>query len=172
MSLLLNKKNLAFFLDRDGVVNEDRGYVFNKNQIKWKKNIFKALKYICEHNYKIIIVTNQSGIGRGYYKEKDVKILHAWMKNIFLKKKIQNVYFYYAPYYKFSKQKKYRINSNLRKPNPGMIKKAAKKHKILIKKSFLIGDKVTDLKAGKKAGVKSFIVENDIYKQVQRIINP
>ena len=93
------------------------------------------------------------------------------MKNVFFKKKIRNVYFYFAPYYKFSKQKKYKISSNLRKPNPGMIKKAIKEHKILIKKSFLIGDKLTDLKAGKKAGVKSFMVEDDIYKQVKRVIN-
>ena len=72
--------NKAIFLDRDGVINYDYGYVHKIKNFKFKKNVFKAIKFLNKKNYLVIIITNQSGIGRGYYSKKELNILHKWMK--------------------------------------------------------------------------------------------
>ena len=66
-------------MDRDGVINEDLGYVFKKENFIWKKNIFKAIKYINDNNFYVFVITNQSGIGRGFYNEHDLNTLHLWI---------------------------------------------------------------------------------------------
>jgi len=157
-----NKKTKAVFLDRDGVINYDLGYVYKISKFKFKKNVFKALEYINKKKYLAIIVTNQSGIGRGYYSIKDLKILHNWMKQKVRKKNgiINDIFF--APYYEFSKIKFSKKDKLNRKPNIGMIKDAQKKWSIDLKKSFMIGDSLIDKKCAKKAKLK-FIKVNKNY---------
>ena len=153
------EKKKTIFLDRDGVINEDLGYVVRKNKFKWIKNIQKLIKYFNNNNYYTIVVTNQSGIGRGFYSEKDVKHLHKWA-NFQL-----NLYgahiddFYYAPYFSKSKNLKYRKNFFLRKPKIGMIIEAAKKWNIDLKKSIVIGDQLSDIEMAKKLKLKYFLVD-------------
>jgi D,D-heptose 1,7-bisphosphate phosphatase len=134
----------CLFLDRDGVINKDTGYVHKKNDFIWRKGIFKFIKKYNDKNYYVIVITNQSGIGRGYYKETDLIKLNDWIK-----KEIRlyggNVdKIYYAPFYKLSKLMKFRKNRNMRKPNVGMIIKAKKEFNIDISKSLLIGDSEVD----------------------------
>ena len=95
-------KNKEVFLDRDGVINYDYGYVYKINDFKFKKNIFKTIRYLNKKNFLIIVVTNQSGIGRGYYEEKDVLKLHKWMKKKFCEKKVSMIFFIHQ--YKYSKK--------------------------------------------------------------------
>ena len=144
----------ALFLDRDGVVNKDTGYVHNKKDFIWRSNISRFVKNYNDKNYYVFVLTNQSGIGRGYYSERTVKKLHLWVNCTLIKKGAHIDDFYYASYFKDSKIDEYRKNKDLRKPNTGMIKLACKKWNIDIKKSLFIGDQLTDKMAAKKAGIK------------------
>tara|TARA_B100001175_G_C19472240_1_gene622397 strand:- start:202 stop:1383 length:1182 start_codon:yes stop_codon:yes gene_type:complete len=158
------------FLDRDGVINEDFGYVASKIRFRWKKNIIKTIKFLNDNDYRIIVVSNQSGIARGFFKEKDVEHLNSWInyklneQGAFISK------FYYCPYHIDGKIKKYKKKSFLRKPNPGMLLQANKEFKINKNRTFLIGDKYTDILAASRFGIKSQIVKKDIFIQVRNII--
>ena len=139
----VNRKS-ALFLDRDGVINKDTGYVHKKQNFLWRKNIINFIKKYNDKNYYVIIITNQSGIGRGYYTEKDLSKLHEWMCQKIRSKggNIDSIYF--APYFKNSKFAKYRKGKKMRKPDIGMIVKSKKDFKIDIKNSILIGDNDID----------------------------
>lgn len=166
-------KKKCIFLDRDGVINYDFGYVNKKNNFKWKKKIPEAIKLLNDNNYYVIVISNQSGVGRGYYKEKDVNVLHSWInhqlniKGAFIDK------FYYSPYYKLSKFKKYQKNKNLRKPNTGMFKLAIKDFEIIKKRSYFVGDNDSDRLAAKKFKVKYINVDNktNLYSLLKKKLN-
>ena len=165
-------QNKAFFLDRDGVINKENGYVLKYSQFFFLNGVKKAIKYINDNNYLVIILTNQSAIGQGLLDEIKLNKIHQQMtKELFNnnRSKINDIYF--APYFKKSKYQKYRKNSEDRKPNIGMFKKALEKWNIDIKKSFFIGDKKTDYLASKKAHIKFFYrSKGSFYKQVRKII--
>ena len=149
----------CLFLDRDGVINKDTGYVFKQKNFKWRKNIFEFIKKYNDKNYYVIIITNQSGIGRGYYTEKHLLKLHVWMCQKIRSKggNIDGIYF--APYFKNSKFLKYRKGKKMRKPDTGMIDKSKKDFKIDIKKSILIGDNVIDKNTAINSGIKYKILQ-------------
>ena len=142
------------FLDRDGVINEDTGFVSTQKDFIFKKGIINFLKKAQDvHKYKFIIVTNQSGIGRGYFQEQDFKKLMVWLKSILFDKGIEILDVFYCPYHPDFGLGKYKKNSIDRKPAPGMIIKAAKKYNIDLNESVLIGDKLTDVEAAKNANI-------------------
>lgn len=151
----------GLFLDRDGVINKDTGYVHKKQNFIWRKNIFRFIKRYNDKDYYIFVISNQSGVGRGYYKEKDVLNLHDWMVDKIRLNggNIDKVYF--CPYYKHSKNPKFRKGKKMRKPNNGMINKAMKDFDINIKKSLLIGDQDVDRFASIKSGIKYKILQFD-----------
>lgn len=159
------------FLDRDGVLNYDYGYVASTSRFKWKKNVIEAIKFLNNNNYYVIVITNQAGIGKGFFSEKKVLKLHDWINERIFKAGGYISKFYYSPFYKYSAIKKYRQESNLRKPNPGMLIKAFKEFKFLKKKnSFLIGDNITDIEAGINFNINSYFVEGDLRAQVAKIL--
>jgi len=121
----------AVFLDRDDVINKDLGYVHKKNNFIWKKGIFKFIKELNDKNYYVFVVTNQSGIGRGYYTEKDLEKLNCWINNMLYKKGAHIDEFFHPPYFKHSLIKKFRKFLYLRKPNTGMIDLAKKNGKLI-----------------------------------------
>jgi D-glycero-D-manno-heptose 1,7-bisphosphate phosphatase len=149
----------AIFLDRDGVINKDLGYVYKKKDFIWRKHIFKFIKKYNDKEYYVFIVTNQSGIGRGYYTEKDLYKLHSWMLKKFRTKGCKIDHIYFSPYYKYSKIKKYRNQVKMRKPNIGMILEAKKDFNIDIKNSILVGDNITDKLTAIKSGMKYKILQ-------------
>jgi D,D-heptose 1,7-bisphosphate phosphatase len=161
------------FLDRDGVINYDYGYVHTKKKFKWKKNIFNAIKLLNDNSYLVIVVSNQSGVGRGFYSIKDVDALHEWMNNQLISYGAFIDKFYYAPYFEFAKIRKFREGKEFRKPNTGMLKKALREFKIDKKNSFFIGDKDSDRKTAKKFKIKYFNVDNntDLYSLLKTKIN-
>lgn len=165
-------QNKAFFLDRDGVINKENGYVLKYSQFFFLSGVKEAIRYINNKNYLVIILTNQSAVGQGFLTELKLDKIHQkMMKELFnnTRSKINDIYF--APYFKKSKYQKYRKNSEDRKPNIGMFKKALEKWNIDIKKSFFIGDKKTDYLASKKAHIKFFYRDKgSFYKQVRKII--
>ena len=165
-------QNKAFFLDRDGVINKENGYVLKYSQFFFLSGVKEAIRYINNKNYLVIILTNQSAIGQGFLTELKLNKIHQKMMkelSINTRSKINDIYF--APYFKKSKYQKYRKNSEDRKPNIGMFKKALEKWNIDIKKSFFIGDKKTDYLASKKAQIKFFYRDKGpFYQQVRKII--
>ena len=149
------------FLDRDGVINKDYGYVN-----KWEDFIFiagslEALAILSQKKFRIIIVTNQAGIAKGYYTENDFKILTRRFNSFCKDKDIIIFDTFYCPHHIDGVVEKYRKVCNSRKPCSGMFLKAMKKHKINVKDSLMVGDKITDLIASSNAGIEMNFLVNE-----------
>tara|TARA_B100000035_G_C21035576_1_gene570734 strand:- start:4511 stop:5041 length:531 start_codon:yes stop_codon:yes gene_type:complete len=154
------KKTKVAFLDRDGVLNISsikNGYIGYIKDFKWVSGAKRAIKLIKKNNYKVVIVTNQSGIARGYFSLRDVYKLHRFLKNELIKfgTSIDKVYF--CPYHKDGIIKKYKKNSMMRKPNNGMFIKASKVWRIDKKNSFMIGDQKTDIDFAIRSKIKGYL---------------
>ena len=158
-------------MDRDGVLNHDFGYVKEIKDFIWKKNTLKALKFLNNKNYYIFIITNQSGIGRGYYSENQFIKLHKNLKKNLSIKKIFIDDVKYCPHHPFFGKGKYKIKCNCRKPGNKMILDIMKKWNIDKKKSFMIGDKAIDEKCAKKSKLDFYYAKDDLFKQLKKIIN-
>jgi D-glycero-D-manno-heptose 1,7-bisphosphate phosphatase len=164
-------QNKAVFLDRDGVINRDIGYVHKIKDFYWVRGIKKVIKYLKKKNFLLIVITNQSGIARGMYFIKDVKILHNYINEQLLKINCSIDDFYYCPHHPEGIIKKYKKKCKCRKPENAMIKKAIKEWNIDIKKSFMIGDQKTDFLAAKKSKLKFlYIDKNKFFKQIKNLI--
>lgn len=152
----------AVFLDRDGVINKDKGYVHAIKDFEFIEGIFELLRGFQDKGYSLIVITNQAGIGRGYYTEGDFDRLNRWMLSQLKERNIDIEKVYYSPYHPEHGKDKYKKMTYCRKPNPGMILKAKEELKIDLSKSILIGDKETDIEAGIRAGVYMNILVSDI----------
>ncbi|MDK2084127.1 D-glycero-beta-D-manno-heptose 1,7-bisphosphate 7-phosphatase [Aliarcobacter butzleri] len=138
----------ALFLDRDGVVNIEKNYLYKIEDFEFIDGIFETSKYFQDKGYLIIIITNQAGIARGKYTENDYQILTKWMINEFEKKDIKISKVYHCPHHP-----DFSVDCECRKPNIGMIMEAKKEFNIDLASSILVGDKMSDIEAGKKAGI-------------------
>lgn len=164
-----NMENKCVFFDRDNTLIIDQGYTYKTSDLIWKTGAIKAIKYLNRLNYLVIVLTNQSGVARGYFKERDVLKFHNYMnKKLKIDQAIINDFFY-CPFHENAKIKRYKKKSIDRKPNNGMIIKAVKKWSIDIKKSFFIGDSKTDKLAAAKSKIKFLKINkgNDLYKLVK-----
>lgn len=140
--------NKALFLDRDGVVNKEKDYLYKIEDFEFLDGVFEACQYFQSKGYLIIIITNQAGIARGKYTEDDYKVLTKWMKKEFEKNDIRIAEVYHCPHHPdFSGE------CDCRKPNTGMILSATKEFDIDLKKSILVGDKMSDIEAGLTAEI-------------------
>ncbi len=164
------KKKPAAFLDRDGVINYDYGYICNYKDFKFRPGVIKGLQYLSKKKIKIFIVTNQSGIARGFFTEKDLKLLHDRLKKELLKKKIKLDEIKYSPYHPKGIIKKFAKNHKSRKPNNLMINQLLKKWHIDIKKSFMIGDKLSDQKCAKKSKLYFEFAKKNFFTQIKSIL--
>ena len=140
--------NKALFLDRDGVINKELNHLIDIDQFVFFEDVFDVCRYFQKKNYLIIIITNQSGIARGYYTEHDFQTLTKWMLSEFTKNKIKISAVYHCPHHPDFNGK-----CNCRKPNIGMITKAKNKFNLNLANSILVGDKDTDIKAAISAGI-------------------
>lgn len=151
----------AIFFDRDGVLNIDKGYVYRIEDFVWVEGAKEALKLVESQGYLSIVVTNQSGIARGYYTISDMQKLHDWMKSDVAQfgGKIDD--FYFCPYFKEGIESEFVAADHPdRKPNPGMLLRAADDYNIDLKSSLMIGDKQSDIEAANRAGIKSILFNN------------
>lgn len=171
----------AAFFDRDGTLIEDVHYLDSIDKIKILPNIVGLLHYLQYNNYKLFIVTNQSGVARGYFDEKFVVESSSYLQDLFAK---QNIFFeqtYFCPHLPTSfniwgqlKYNKYLVNCACRKPQPGLILQAANDFNIDLSQSLMFGDKISDIEAGKAAGCKSFYIEHFLESQglfPERVLN-
>ena len=160
----------AVFLDRDGVINYDYGYVNKIKDFKFKKGVLAGLKYLIKNRYFIFIVTNQAGIAKGKFKEKDFLKLHLYLKKKLSK---ENIFFddiQYCPYHPKGKIKKYRKKTNLRKPGNKMVENIFKKYLIIKNKSFMIGDNLSDKLCAKKSGLNFFYAKDNFDSQIKKVL--
>lgn len=151
----------AVFLDRDGVVNYDTGYVKSSDEIQLIPGAAEAIKYLNEKQYLVFIVTNQSGIGRGFYDVDDYTLVHAHIENLLKAQgaRIDDVRF--CPFHPDAKHEAFRGEHAWRKPSAGMLFSIMDEWPILQRDSILIGDKDTDIMAAEKAGVKGHLFSGD-----------
>ena len=150
--------NKAVFLDRDGNIIHDPGYLSDLKKFRFYKNSVKGLKLLQDSGFKLIVLTNQSGVARGFYGEDFVKATHKYMDKLLAAHNVKIDAYYYCPHHVDAQVKKYKMDCECRKPKTGMIDMAVKKFKIDLKQSWSIGDKLTDVKLGKNAGTKTVLV--------------
>lgn len=148
----------ALFLDRDGVLNEDRGYVHRWEDFCWIPGAREAVAAFNARNWWVFVVTNQSGVGRGYYPEADVLALHARMEADLAAAGARIDAFYHCPFHPEALEDRYRHpDPPDRKPNPGMLLRAMADWPVDAARSVMVGDKAIDLEAGRRAGVRSLL---------------
>jgi D-glycero-D-manno-heptose 1,7-bisphosphate phosphatase len=150
--------NKAIFLDRDGVINVDHAYVHKVEDFDFMPGIFELCQYLKGLDYRLIIATNQSGIGRGYYSEDEFLKLSEWMKAKFVDNQCEIDALYYSPYHPEAAQPPYLKNSECRKPAPGMLLQAIKDFELEPMDCAMIGDNETDIQAAKAAGLGRLIL--------------
>jgi len=149
----------AVFLDRDGVITEDPPhYAHRVDQVKIIPGSGEAIRLLNQHDYKVIVVSNQSGVAKGYYQEDDVWKFNAEMKRQLSLEGAHIDAIYYCPHHPDATVNQFRESCTCRKPQPGMLIRAAKEHRINLDASFMIGDKFSDILAGKSAHCKSIFV--------------
>lgn len=185
--------NKAIFLDRDGTINVDKEYLNIIEDFEYLPGVIKGLKLLQDAGYKLIIITNQSGIARGYYTEDDFLKLNEWMVKDLKANGISISKVYYCPHHPESKIERYRVDCDCRKPKLGMYKKAIREFDIDLSQSWTIGDKLRDslicetticrgflisdlekteiIEAVKQEVYKNIEYASDLYEAAKRIVN-
>lgn len=148
------------FLDRDGVINKEVNYLHKIEDFEFTPNCISGLRRIITHGYKIIIVTNQAGIAKGLYTIDEYIELTNWYTEKLLSFGIEILDVYFCPHHPEGITPEYSFDCRCRKPKPGMLELAAQKYSIDLEQSFIVGDKISDLEAGKAFGLsKAYLVE-------------
>lgn len=151
------KARPAVFFDRDGVLNEDIGYLYRPEDFRWIPGAKEAILHYNRQGYLVFVVTNQSGVARGYYQETDVHRLHQWMQNELTDIGAHIDDFFHCPHHPEGKIVDYAIKCDCRKPEAGLIRQAMAKWHTDPSRSFLIGDKPSDMAAAETAGITGYL---------------
>ena len=151
--------NRAVFLDRDGVITQEPPhYTHELSQLELIPKSADAIRLLNGSGFVVIVASNQAGIAHGYYREEDAILFHQAMKENLAKEGAYIDAIYYCPHHPEAKIERYRVDCNCRKPKPGMLTRAEKEWNIDLKQSFIVGDKLSDIEAGERAGCKTIMV--------------
>jgi D-glycero-D-manno-heptose 1,7-bisphosphate phosphatase len=169
-------KKPAAFLDRDGVVNYDDGYIHTSDRIRWMPNAARAIRRLNDAGYLVFFFTNQSGVARGFYTEDDVKALHDWMREELARDGARIDDFRFCPHHPEGTVAGYIGEHHWRKPAPGMLHDLAAHWPVELNGSFVIGDRASDIEAGEAIGVPGFLFSGgdldafvaDVMAQIRR----
>lgn len=162
--------NKAIFIDRDGTINVEKHYLHRIEDFVFLPGAVDGMRMLQDIGYKLIIITNQSGIGRGYYSEKELEVLNNWVVNELERWGVIIDGVYYCPHLPDAKIEKYRMVCNCRKPALGLYEKAIKEHDINIDQSWAIGDKIRDCSICEKSECKGYLIgENEKIEIVNRV---
>lgn len=165
-------KRPAVFIDRDGTINVEKEYLHQPEDFEFIPGVPEALRLLATAGYLIVVVTNQSGVARGFYSEEDVRRLHDHMDALLEREGAMVNAYYYCPHHPDSGFDKYRRDCDCRKPHPGMLLQAAEELKIDLAASWMIGDKRADVEAGKAAGCRSVLVLTGYGLAERRTVSP
>jgi D-glycero-D-manno-heptose 1,7-bisphosphate phosphatase len=164
----------AAFLDRDGVINVDHGYVFEPARLEFTPTAAEGIRLLNQAGYPVLVVTNQSGVARGLYGLTEVEAFHAHLNAALGRAGAQVDGFYYCPYHPEGTVAHFAIEHEDRKPGAGMIRRAMREWDVSAEGSFLIGDKQSDLEAAEAAGIAGYLIEpnvGDLAAQVRAILS-
>lgn len=144
------------FLDRDGVINKDHGYVCSQDRFQWTEQAPEAIRFLNEQGFRVVVITNQAGIARGYYDEIQFSVFMDWIQE-----ELKNIgahidAVYYCPHHPTEGLEKYRQKCDCRKPEPGLLIKAIQEFRPLLEQSFMIGDKESDLQVASRVGLRAY----------------
>jgi len=165
-------KFIAVFLDRDGTINEEVGYLDSLDKLKIIPAAYEAIRLINKSCMKAIVVTNQAGVARGFFTEKFVRQTHEIIQASLLQKRASIDKFYYCPHHPTEGTGIYLQNCNCRKPLPGMLLQAAHDLNIELRSSYMIGDTYRDMETAKKVGVKGILVKTGYGCEVLQDVSP
>lgn len=152
--------NKAVFLDRDGTINKDKHYLYKVEDFEFLPGVMEALRLLYESDYLLIIITNQSGIARGYYSEQDYLALEKWLENKLVANGSPITASYYCPHLPDAEISEYRKECNCRKPKLGMFQQAVDDWNIDLNQSYAIGDRIRDCRISEESGCKGILIGN------------
>ncbi len=153
-----NNEQRAVFLDRDGTIIEEMGYINHFSRIRIFPFAVQAVRLLKDAGWKVVVVTNQAGVARGYFSETELNEMNNWMLDRFARQGAELDALYYCPHHPREGLEKYRMDCNCRKPKTGLIEKAAADLKIDVSRSWIVGDRFSDIELGRRAGMKSVFV--------------
>lgn len=152
------KGRKTVFLDRDGTMNEEVNYLYRPEDLKLIPGVPQAVRQLNEAGFRVVVVTNQAGVARGYYGEEDVKLLHQYLNELLGTKGAHVDAFYYCPHHPEHGIGRYKQECSCRKPGIGMFEAADRDCLADRAKSFMVGDKLIDTEAGHRFGIRSILV--------------
>ncbi len=147
----------AAFLDRDGVLNIDDGYIGTRDRIRWMPGVVTAIRALNDAGYLVFVITNQSGVARGMFSEQDVRDLHDWMRDELQHDGARIDDFRFCPHHAAGSVADYAVDCECRKPKPGMLRDLMSAWPVRAQGSFVIGDKPIDIEAANAAGLPGFL---------------
>jgi D-glycero-D-manno-heptose 1,7-bisphosphate phosphatase len=165
-------KHKAVFLDRDNTLIEDPGYISDPKQVKLLPGAAASLAQLRKMDFKTIVVSNQSGVARGLFTEEALAQIHHQLEKLLADEGAYLDAIYYCPFHPDGTVAKYKMESPLRKPAPGMLLKAAQEHGIDLSESWMIGDSYRDIEAGKRAGCKTILINNPVKPVMKNFLDP
>lgn len=154
-------KQKAIFLDRDGTLNIEKDYLYKIEDFEFLPGVISALRLLQEAGYLLIIITNQSGIAKGYYTEESYQKLNKWMLSALQEQGIKVDGVYYCPHHPEAKIEKYRVDCSCRKPKLGMYEQAVRDYDIDLSISYAIGDKIRDCAICKESSCKGYLIASN-----------
>lgn len=150
----------AVFIDKDGTLIVDMPFNVNPDLIILQEETIEGLKHIKQLGYELIVISNQSGVAHGYFEESDLKQVEEKLQELLSKHNLSLDAFYYCPHHPGGSVERYAIDCESRKPQPGMILRAARDRQIDLNKSWMIGDILHDIEAGNRAGCRTILIDN------------
>jgi D-glycero-D-manno-heptose 1,7-bisphosphate phosphatase len=157
----------AVFLDRDGTISEEVDYLTHEDQLRLIDGVAEAIKSLKDAGFKVVVITNQAGIARGYLSEQALDRIHEALKETLAIHNARLDAIYYCPHHPTEGLARYQVACECRKPGPGMLKRAAGELKLDLSRSFVVGDKLSDLEAGYAVGCRGILVETGYGRQAQ-----
>ena len=158
LSSLTLRNRIAVFMDRDGTITEEMGYLKEPEKLRLIPRSGEAIRSLNEKEILAIVVSNQSGVARGYFSEETVKKIHRKLERLLKKEGAYPDGIYYCPHHPKFGSPQYKKNCNCRKPKPGMLERAARRFNLDLKKCYITGDKVEDIKLARNVGAKGILI--------------
>lgn len=162
----------GIFFDRDGTIIEEKNYLSQTSDLKVLEGVVSGLQKLKHLGMPIYLITNQAGIAHGIFNEEQLRLIHLFLTNKLMESKIKFRATFYCPHHPEAEVSKYRFDCFSRKPNPGLLYQAARFDKLNLKHSYIIGDKLSDLEAGRRAGTKTILVLTGYGMEEFKKINP
>jgi len=162
----------AVFLDRDGTINEQMGYVNHICRFQLLPGVGEAIKRLNDADIPVVVVSNQSGLARGYFPEELLDRVHEKMHSLLAESDAKVDAIYYCPHHPEAKEKRFRETCNCRKPKPGLVLQASEELDLDPEKSFVVGDRWSDIKTAANCGAKSILVRTGYGRGDEKYIGP